>query len=43
MAEGAEVRASIVTMSALIVFILIVAVIATMVIARVEGIMTYGY
>jgi len=37
MAEGAEVRASIVTTSALIVFILIVAVIATMVIARVEG------
>jgi hypothetical protein len=30
-------RESIVTMSALIVFILIVAVVATMVIARVEG------
>jgi len=43
MAEGAEVRESIVTMSALIVAILIVAVIATMVIARVEGIVTYGY
>jgi len=30
-------------MSALIVFILIVAVIATMVIARVEGMVTLGY